>query len=69
MGYIQEQIINIGKEKGFVTTSDVAKFYQQSKIIVEMNKLIALGYFEKAEDCTTFIMWKFKKVQDESRVE
>jgi hypothetical protein len=61
MGYLQDEIIKIGKEKGFVTSLDVARFYQQSKIEVEMNKLVALGYFEQPEDCITFIKWKFIK--------
>ena len=45
MGYLQEQIIKIGKEKGFVTSSDISKFYQPSKVQQEMNKLIAQDYF------------------------
>jgi len=60
MGYIQDQIIKIGKEKGFVVSDDITKFYQQSKIQQEMNKLVALGYFEQAEDCKTYVKWKYK---------
>lgn len=59
LGYIQQQIIEMGKEKGFVTSGDVGRFYQQSKIALEMNKLVAQGYFEKGEDCITFIKWKY----------
>ena len=62
MGYIQNQIIKIGEEKGFVTNLDVSKFYQQSKIQMEMNKLVALGYFLPGEDCTTFVKWRHKNV-------
>jgi len=61
MGYLQEQIIKIGREKGFVTNLDVLNFYQGSKVRQEMNKLVALGYFEFPEDCTTLVKWKFKK--------
>ncbi len=60
MGYIQDQIKKIGKEKGVVTSLDVARFYQVSKMEMEMNKLIALGYFEEGEDCVTFVKWKYK---------
>ena len=63
MGYLQEQIIKAGKEKGFVNSSDVSKFYQPSKAEQEMNKLIALGYFESPEDCGTYIKWKCKGVK------
>lgn len=59
-GYLQDQIIQIGKEKGFVTSEDVKMFYQPQMVEREMNKLVALGHFEKAEDCITFIRWKFK---------
>jgi len=61
MGYIQNQIINIGKDKGFVTNIDILAFYQGSKIQQEMNKLIAQGYFGPAKDCTTYIKWKYLK--------
>ena len=60
MGYLQDEIIQLGIEKGFVTSLDVARFYQQSKIEMEMNKLIAQGIFEKAEDKISFVQWKFK---------
>jgi len=63
MGYIQYQIIKIGKEKGFITSEDVAQFYQSSKVKIEMNKLVALGCFYPAEDCGIFIKWKFKREQ------
>ncbi len=60
MGYIQDQIIFIGKEQGFVTSIDVSRFYQPSKVQQEMNKLIVLGYFGKPEDCGAYIKWKYK---------
>jgi len=59
-GYLQEQIINLGKKKGYVTSEDVKMFYQVKDIEREMNKLVALGYFEKEEDMVTFIKWKYK---------
>ena len=61
LGYLQQQIINIGKERGFVTSDDIKMFYQQQNISREMSKLVILGYFEKPEDCITFIKWKFKE--------
>ena len=60
LGYLQQQIIKIGKEKGHVTSEDIQMFYPRN-IDMEMNKLIALEYFEKPEDCITFIKWKYKK--------
>ena len=59
LGYIQQKIVDIGKEKGFVT-SEIVRAYFKFKVDVEMNKLIALGYFEQGEDCVTFIKWKYK---------
>lgn len=64
LGYIQEQIINLGKEKGFVTSDDVKMFYQPQMIQREMNKLVALEYFEHPEDCIIFIKWKYKDDKD-----
>ena len=59
LGYLQQKIIDIGREKGFVTSNDVKSFYSKNPDI-EMNKLVALGYFEKPEDCLTFVRWKIK---------
>jgi len=61
MGYLQDQIIRIGREKGFVFSTDVSRFYQPSKIQQEMNKLVALGYFGEPEDCGTMVKWIFKR--------
>lgn len=60
LGYLQRQIINLGREKGFVTTEEVRMFYPKN-VEVEMNKLIIQGYFEKPEDLGYAIRWKFKK--------
>ena len=60
IGYLQQQIIDIGKVKGYVTSEDVRAYFTKN-IDVEMNKLVILGYFEKSEDCGTFIKWKRKK--------
>lgn len=61
LGYLQQQIVDLGKEKGFVTSEDIKMFYQIKNISREMNKLVVLGYFNPPEDCITFIRWKFKK--------
>ena len=63
LGYLQQKIIQIGKVKGFVTSDDVIMLYPSASIEREMNKLVSLGYFEKPEDCITFIKWKFRKNQ------
>ena len=60
MGYIQDQIISIGKEQGYVTSIDVSRFYHPSKFQQEMNKLIALGYFKSPKDCGAYIQWEYK---------
>ena len=60
MGYLQEQIIEIGKRKGFVTSEDVKMCYPSQEIARQMFKLVALGHFERGEDCITFIKWKYK---------
>lgn len=60
LGYLQQKIIEIGKRKGFVTNIDVKQFYSR-KIEVEMNKLIALGFFKQVEDCITFIKWEYNQ--------
>lgn len=58
LGYIQQQIVIIGREKGFVTSEDVRKFFK-FKIDVEMNKLVVLGYFKNPVDCGAFIKWDY----------
>lgn len=60
MGYLQEQIIELGKSKGFVTSEDIKMFYLSQDIARQMNKLVMLDYFEKGEDCITYIKWKYK---------
>lgn len=67
LGYLQEQIISIGKENGFVTSEDVKMFYQPQMIQREMNKLVVLGFFEKPEDCITFIKWRYN--EDETTID
>ena len=59
LGYIQKELIRLGKLKGFVTSDEVRKFYARN-IEMEMNKLVAQGFFESGKDFTTFIKWKFK---------
>jgi len=61
LGYLQKQIIDLGKKKGFVTNQDVEMFYQVKDIKREMNKLVILGYFDHPEDCVTYVKWKFKQ--------
>jgi len=60
-GYLQNRILKLGKEKGYVTNEDVRVFYQLSKIKFQMEKLIILGYFKKGkmkEDGN--IYWEYK---------
>jgi len=65
LGYLQQQIIDLGKKKGFVTSDDVKMFYLPQDVSRQMNKLVVLGYFELPEDCITFIKWKFKNKENE----
>lgn len=60
MGYLQDKIIEIGKEKGFVTTDDVRRFYAKD-IDVVMNKLVLKGFFEKGQDGGVKVIWRFKE--------
>lgn len=64
LGYLQERIVEIGKEKGFVTSFDVQSLYPTKSVQMAMNKLVVLGYFEKGEDCVTFVRWKFKEEKE-----
>ena len=59
LGYLQEEIIKLGKAKGYVTSEDVKGFYQSKDIGREMNKLVASGYFEQGQDCISYIKWKY----------
>lgn len=59
LGYLQKSIIQLGREKGKVTSYDVQKLYPNKEIRIVMNKLIALGYFKPAKDKITFIEWEF----------
>lgn len=63
LGYLQQQIVKLGKKKGFVTNMDVNQFYPKQEIPRQMSKLVALGYFEPPEDCITFIKWMFKHLE------
>jgi len=58
-GILQQQIINIGKEKGFVGIGDLKGIYSKN-IHLEMNKLVIRGYFEAPEDNGITITWKLK---------
>lgn len=60
LGYLQKKIIEIGKEKGFITSDDLKLYYQPQFIQREMNKLVIQGFFEEPEDCVTYIKWRFK---------
>ncbi len=59
LGYLQQQIVKIGREKGYVTSVDIQMLYPRN-INIEMNKLVTLGYFKKPEDCLTYIKWEYK---------
>jgi hypothetical protein len=56
-GYIQNELIRIGKEKGFVEIDDLKRFYTKN-IQQEMNKLVIKGYFEQPIDNGVKIIWK-----------
>lgn len=70
VGYIQKQIIEIGKKKGFVSVFDIAKFYSKDRIEIEMNKLVALGYFEEPQDNYSIIKWFYilKEAENEKKM-
>ena len=59
LGYIQEEIIRIAKEKGFITSTEVLNYYPQKESKRQMTKLISLGFFESPEDCITYIKWNY----------
>lgn len=59
IGPIQKMIIKMGQNKGFVNTTDVSRFYPQSQIELQMNKLIARGYFKNPKDSGTVIIWEY----------
>jgi len=61
LGYLQEQVIKLGKEKGYVTSNDVRKYYSPKEINRQMAKLVALGFLKQAEDKITYILWRSKK--------
>ncbi len=59
MGYLQQQIIDLGKEEGFVTTNMVTRFYPPKEVERVMNKLVLKGYFKPGEDCVAYVKWKY----------
>lgn len=61
---LHEKVIAIGKEKGFVTSTEISLFYSPQRIKSEMAKLVAMGFFESPEDKVTYMQWKFKKQED-----
>ena len=58
-GYIQTEIIRIGKEKGFIEIADLKRFYAKN-IQIEMSKLVIKGFFEKPVDNGIKVTWKIK---------
>jgi len=59
-GVLQKKVIEIGKEKGFITIDDLKLIYAKN-IKLEMNKLVIRGFFENPIDDGLKILWKFKK--------
>jgi len=62
VGYIQEEILRIGKEKGFIEVEDLKRFYAKN-IELEMNKLVIRGNFENPTDNGVKVVWKFKEIK------
>jgi len=61
LGYKQKALIEIGKNKGFVLPEDILKFYSSNQLLREINKLVALNYFENPVDTGITLLWRFKK--------
>ena len=59
-GILQQQIIKMGKEKGFVSINDLRDIYSKN-IKLEMNKLVIRGYFKEPEDHGTTITWRLNE--------
>ncbi len=57
-GILQNRIIEIGKENGFVTIDDLRMLYSKN-IQLEMNKLIVRGFFEQPIDDGVKVKWKY----------
>lgn len=58
-GYIQKEIIRIGREKGFIEVADLRRFYTKN-LEQEMNKLVIKGFFEKPIENGVKVIWKIK---------
>lgn len=67
IGSLMEQIIEIGKRKGYVTTDDVNQFYpapirpNHNLVISRMNTLVYYGYFKKPEHHPSGLKWEYAK--------
>lgn len=59
LGYLQKMIINLGKEKGKITSYDVQKFYPIKEIRRVMFKLVGLGFFKNATDKVSYLEWEY----------
>lgn len=58
---VHEDIIELGKKKGSVTSSDINCLTKSVK--KTMNKLVSLKYFKRPEDKGTYIRWEYNKTK------
>ena len=60
IGYLQQQIIDIGEVQGYITLGDVRRIYPSGDIKLIMNKLCVQGYFTEAKK-DGFVIWLYGK--------
>lgn len=61
LGYLQNAVIEIGKNKGFVTSGDLTRLYSNGEVKREINKLVILGFFTQTKDKNGNIIWEYIK--------
>jgi len=59
-GILQQEVIRIGKERGFVTIDDVKIIYSKN-LRLEMNKLVIRGFFKAPIDDGIKVKWEYNE--------
>lgn len=64
LGYKQELLIKLGKEKGYVNIKDITLLWSKKETAIErINTMVLVGYFQQPIDTGTGegFVWKFNK--------
>jgi phage FluMu protein gp41 len=58
LGYLQRQIVELGKIKGIINVGEIRQFYKED-IKLNMNKLIFQGFFKEKIDAYGNVAYEY----------